>query len=105
MIVIPLTSPKVLNGFFEHKRDVVYRYMLRQIDKHIETDIKRIDLFTFADTGITTALMRDDFQRVATDALNYFIELEDYDSANYARKVLDKLSVHQFLKGMTPESN
>jgi adenine-specific DNA methylase len=97
VIVIPRTTKQALDEFFSTKKDVVYRYMVSQIHKNLRTKTNKVELFVFSNTGIVTAILRQDFKKVLTDAMNHFSFIEDYGFANKCKKMLDRLTVEEYL--------
>jgi uncharacterized protein (DUF4213/DUF364 family) len=73
----------------------LYRIILRRISEHIDTDVEEIFLF---DVYLTEYQMpmehvakREEWYTSLTLALQYFEEVEDYETCIETKKLLDKI--------------
>lgn len=98
MIELPDKSPAVWNKFFKENKPLVYRYIIKQVKNAIENNLPKIELFRFKNSGKTNMLYEKDYVFVLEEALKSFIQTEEYEQANEAKKLIDSYYINLLIK-------
>lgn len=99
MLVLPNRSAAVWDRFLKENEILVYKFIVRQIKKHLNTPEDRIDLFKFEDGTMHAWIFKKDILETLTNALKTFIKAEEYE---YARKT-DTLIKHYHINKLLSE--
>jgi hypothetical protein len=98
MLELPDKSPAVWNKFFKENKFLVYRYILKQVKTAIEKDLPKIELFKFKDSGKINMLYEKDYVFALEEALKTFVQMEEYERANQAKKLIDSYHINLLIK-------
>lgn len=83
MLVLPNKSAAVWDRFLKENEVLVYKYIVKQIKKNLDTDVERIELFKFEDNTMFAWVPRNEILKTLTHAFDMFVKKEEYE---YARK-------------------
>lgn len=98
MIELPVRNHVFWKKFFDDNNTLVYKYIVKEIEKSIRADHSSTRLFKFVETGDIKTISRKNYTRVLQEALTAFVAHEEYELAHKAREVLDSHLVEQFLR-------
>ena len=101
MLVLPTKSAVVWDKFITENKVLVYKYIVREIKKGIETNQKKIELFKFEDGSMFAWVPRSKVLDTLTDAMKVFLKYEEYE---YARKT-DNIIRQYHVENLIKESN
>jgi len=111
MIIFPSTSVGTFTKFFSTRKDIVFKYIIREIEKAVSVNQLRIQLFKFEEYQTIASLDKSEYLMTTEMALEFFIENEMYESAGKCRdliKVLrpksDRQQVEEFLSEISKPS-
>ena len=83
MIVLPNKSALVWERFLRENEILVYKFIIREIKKNLDSPEDRIQLFKFEDDTMFAWIPKKRVLDTLTNALDVFIKAEEYE---YARK-------------------
>jgi succinate dehydrogenase flavin-adding protein (antitoxin of CptAB toxin-antitoxin module) len=83
MIVLPNKSALVWERFLRENEILVYKFIIREIKKNLDSPYDRIELFKFEDDTMFAWIPKKRVLDTLTNALDVFIKAEEYE---YARK-------------------
>ena len=104
MIVLPTKSLANLRHFLVDHRDLMFRYMLKEVTKAMRSDVEKIDLLRFGDTNFFISCYRPEYALVIEQALSYFIEKEMYEEAAKCRDLITKIKVEGIISSSVKEN-
>lgn len=96
--IIPVTSVQAINQFFHSNKNVMHRFFIKKLQKAIHENKKVIELFRLGDTSIVAKLVEENYEPLIEDALQYFIENEDYEMAKRCQELKDTYHVNKLLQ-------
>lgn len=99
MIVLPSKSAAVWNRFLKENEILVYKFIVREIKKNLDSPEDKIDLFKFDDDSMHAWIPKKNILETLTKALTAFIDAEEYE---YARKT-DTLIKHYHINKLLSE--
>jgi hypothetical protein len=100
MLKIPISSPKIWHTFFNENKSIVFRYVIKKLRPIIENNevlTKDMELFKF-ENGSVYKVSYADFDAILQAAITAFVETEEYEHANKAKKLLDFHKINVLLK-------
>ncbi len=92
IIILPFDDPKMLAPFAEANQDMVYRYMLTRFQSAFKYKKSTVVLFQFGNTKKIAQITSDKFETQLTKMLEFFVKIEDYESATQCRDLIRGLS-------------
>ncbi len=98
MLVLPEKSVKVWNKFLEENEVLVYKFIVKQVKKHLTDNQDRIDLFKFSNNQHYAYLPKDQITICLTSAINIFVKHEEYEAASEAKKLIDLYHIEMLIK-------
>jgi len=104
MIQLPTTSVGTLRKFLVEHRDVMFKYIVREIERGLRKDADKINLFRFGETRYVASLKRPEYIVALEEALGFFVKQELYEEANRCKSLIgtiqskeDQNNVENFL--------
>lgn len=97
MLVLPTKSKYVWNKFLDGNKSLIYKYVLREIKKNLESNSNKIDLFTCEDGSWNRWLPKEEIPLFLADAIKVFIKEEEYEYARKADDLIKKYYVYKLL--------
>lgn len=100
MFKLPDKSFLVLQKFLLEHRPLVFKYMVKKIKSAIIEDLSHVELFEFSTIEHKHIAMvkNTDFEKVLEQAIQASIEVEDYETAEKARKTISLYRNKQIIK-------
>lgn len=98
MLELPVKSSKVWNRFFKENKQLVYRYIVKQIKSAIKNDLPKVELFKFGDSSTVTFIDKSNYIFMLNESIKIFVEVEDYERAGSVKKFLDQYHIDQLIK-------
>ena len=105
MITLPTKSLANLRMFLADHQDLMFRYMLKEVDKAVRSNVDKIDLLRFEDTNFFISCHRPEYALVIEQALSYFIEKEMYEEAARCRDLITKIKVEGIISSSMKVNN
>ncbi len=93
MIVLPTNSLMPLRKFLIDHRDLVLRYMVKEITKAVDTNAEKAEFFRFGETNFWSGCKQPEYALVVEEALSYFVEHEMYEEAATCRDLIIRIRV------------
>lgn len=110
MITLPTTSMGSLKHFLREHRDLMFKYVVKEVARGIDEDAHQVNLFQFGETNLIAACRKPEFGIVLKQALEFFKQRELYEDAAQCRDALRKIyhevdvvAVEEFLKTVDNE--
>lgn len=83
MLVLPSKSAAVWNRFLKENEILVYKFIVNEIRKNLDSPEEKINLFKFEDDSVHAWIPKKNILDSLTKALEIFVKAEEYE---YARK-------------------
>jgi hypothetical protein len=97
MLVLPNKSAIVWDRFLKENEVLVYKYIVREIRKNLETDVDRIELFKFEDDTMFAWVPRDEILTTLTQAMKLFIKKEEYELARKTDGIIKQYHINKLI--------
>jgi succinate dehydrogenase flavin-adding protein (antitoxin of CptAB toxin-antitoxin module) len=97
MIVLPNKSAAVWDRFLKENEALVYKYIVREIKKHLESDTERIELFKFEDDTMFAWVLRKEILKTLTHALTMFVKKEEYEYARKTDSIIKQYHINKLI--------
>lgn len=78
-------------------KDLVYSFLLREMDKAIQNNMPFVELFRVGTTPLTARVEKKDYEKSILDIQKYYIEQEEYEKANVCQQLIDRHKVNQII--------
>lgn len=88
---IPVLEEDEADEFFEENKELVYTRILQAVEEGLESGRDSIRLFELNGTGVYITSNRLDWKEGVSQALDYFLYMEDYDKCVQARQLSSSL--------------
>jgi protein-arginine kinase activator protein McsA len=98
MIKLPNKSISQFEKFISADPKTFYTFTLKKIGKAIDENKKDVILMILESNKIAS-VKREHFPKGLEKALEYFVEVEDYESATLCRDYLNKLKIEEVIQG------
>ena len=93
MIVLPTNSLMPLRRFLVDHRDLVFRYMVKEITKAVDVNAEMVEFFRFGETNLWSGCKQPEYALVVENALSYFVEKQMYEEAAKCRDLITRIRV------------
>jgi len=107
MIQLPTTSVGTLRKFLVEHRDVMFKYIIKEIESGLGGDADCINLFKFGETRYVAFLKKTEYVVTLKEALNFFVKKELYEDAGKCKELIriiqtkeDQNSIERFLQDL-----
>lgn len=98
MIVLPNKTTQVWNRFLKENKTLVYKYVVRQIEKGIKENTDRVDLFKSEDDMMHASVPKEKYLVTLQDALDIFIKAEEYETAAKTKTMIIEYQIDNLIK-------
>lgn len=100
MFKLPDKAFPVLQQFLMEHRPLVFKYMVKKIKMAIIKDMPYVELFEFSSVSNKhVAVVKNvDFEKVLEQAIEAFVDIEDYETAEKAKKTISLYRNKQIIK-------
>lgn len=88
---IPVLEEEEADIFFEEECDLVYNRIIQAVDEGVKMNQELIRLFELNGTDVYITSKKEDWKNGVEQALEYFVQKEQYDKCIAARQLLSKL--------------
>ena len=105
MLVLPEKSAKVWDKFLTENEVLVYKFIYRQIKKHVSDESDVINLFKFANKDMRAYVPKKDIFLCLNGAMEVFIKYEEYEYEDKVKKLIDRCHVEFLIKEVTGQPN
>ena len=100
MPIAPTNSIEFLHRFLNDNKDVLHRFVVKQVKMGIQHNLSSIDLFRVGHTPIIARIDSKEYDLVLTDAQNYFVGEQEFELAQQCIELRDKNSINKLLKSV-----
>lgn len=83
--------------FLKENEVLVYKYIVKEIKKHLEDDVERIDLFKFEDGSMFAWVPREEILNTLTHAMKMFVKKEEYEYARKTDSVIKQYHINKLI--------
>ncbi len=97
MLVLPNKSAVVWDRFLKENEILVYKYIVGEIKKNLDTDVERIELFKFEDETMFAWVPRKKMLETLTHALKVFIRSEEYELARKTDTIIKQYHINKLI--------
>lgn len=97
MLILPNKSAVVWDRFLKENEVLVYKFIVKEIKKNLESPSDRIDLFTFEDGSMHAWILKKNVMKTLTQALEVFIKAEEYEYARKTDNVIKQYHINKLL--------
>lgn len=97
MIVLPNKSARVWNKFLQENEILIYKFIVREVEKNLESEHDRIDLFKFEDGSMHAWLPKKRIPDTLTQAIKLFVKVEEYEYADKATRVMNQFYINKLI--------
>ena len=91
MIQLPNTSVGTLRKFMKEHKDIAFRYVVKEIERNVESDADKIKLFQLGDTHYVASIRRADYVTALQEALEFFMKLELFEDAENCKNIMKSI--------------
>ena len=98
MLVLPNKSAQVWDKFITENKVLVYKYILRELNRNLTTTNERIELFKFEDESMFAWIPRRKVLDTLDEALKIFVKAEEYEYAQRTKDLMIKYQVDKLIK-------
>lgn len=88
---IPVLEESEADEFFEEECEFVYERILQAVEEGIKMNQQTIRLFELNGTDVYITSNREDWKNGVEQALEYYVQKEQYDKCIQARQLMSKL--------------
>lgn len=97
MIVLPNKSAIVWERFLKENEVLIYKFMIKEIKKNLNSTDDRIDLFKFEDGSMQAWIPKKKILDTLTQALEIFIKAEEYEYARKTDTLIKQYHIYKLL--------
>lgn len=97
MLVLPNKSAAVWNRFLKENEVLIYKFMVKEIKKHMNDASETIDLFKFEDGSIHAWIPKKNILESLTKAIAIFVKAEEYEYAQKADVLIKQYHINKLL--------
>ena len=97
MLVLPNKSASVWNRFLKENEVLIYKFMINEIKKNLDSSSDRIDLFKFEDDSMHAWISKKKVLDTLTNAMKAFIKAEEYEYARKTDKLIKQYHINKLL--------
>jgi hypothetical protein len=98
MLVLPNKSAVVWEKFLTENKVLVYKYIVREVKKNLETDNDKIDLFKFEDNTMYAWIPKNKVLQTLNEAMKIFIKEEEYEYAQKTDAVIKQYYINKVIQ-------
>lgn len=92
IVTLPFDDPMKLPLFINDHKEMVYRYVLKRFLMSMKNNKKTVVLFQFGNSKKVAQIKEESYKLQLTRMLEFFVEIEDYESATQCRDLLQGIS-------------
>ncbi len=97
MLVLPNKTTKVWDRFLAENKILVYKYVVKQVEKGIKQNNNKVDLFKSEDDKMYAYVPKDKYLLTLEDALDIFIKEEEYEAAAKTKKIIIEYQINKLI--------
>jgi len=95
MIQLPNTSVGTLKKFMKEHKDIAFRYVVKEIERNVESDADKIKLFKLGDTHYVASIRKVDYVTALQEALEFFTKLELFEDAENCKNIIESIQLKE----------
>jgi hypothetical protein len=97
MLVLPNKSAVVWDKFLTENKVLVYKYIVREIKKHMNENVEKIELFKFEDNSMFAWVPKSKILITLNEALKIFISAEEYEYASKTNLIITEYHINKLI--------
>lgn len=97
MLVLPNKSAAVWDRFLKENEVLIYKFMVKEIKKNLDSPSDRIDLFRFEDGSMHAWIPKKYVLKTLNQALEIFIKAEEYEYARKTDTLIKRYHINKLL--------
>jgi hypothetical protein len=97
MLVLPNKSAVVWDKFLKENKILVYKYIVREIKKHVNGTSDTIELFKFEDNSMFAWIPKTKILVTLNEALKVFIAAEEYEYASKTTAIITEYHINKLI--------
>ena len=101
MLVLPNKTSIIWDRFLRENEVLVYKYIVREIRRNINTEQDRIDLFKFDDDTMHAWVPKNKILKTLQKAMKIFIKAEEYEYARKTDNIIKSYHINKLIKDST----
>ena len=98
MITLPAQTLGTLKRFLKDHRDVMFKFIMVEIQKGLDNGAERVELFQFGETKFVAACNCTEFPIILAQALSFFVDKEMYEEAATCRDLITKAKIENVIR-------
>ena len=98
MLVLPNKSAVVWEKFLTENKVLVYKYIVREVKKNLETNNDKIDLFKFEDNTMYAWIPKNKVLQTLNEAMKIFIKEEEYEYAQKTDAIIKQYYINKVIQ-------
>ena len=98
MLVLPNKSAVVWDKFLTENKVLVYKYIVREIKKHMNENVEKIELFKFEDNSMFAWVPKSKILVTLNEALKVFVSAEEYEYASKTTAIITEYHINKLIK-------
>jgi len=101
MLVLPNRTSAIWDRFLKENQVLVYKYIVREINRNIDIEQDRIDLFKFEDDTMYAWIPKNKVLKTLQKAMKIFIKAEEYEYARKTDNIIKSYHINKLIKDTT----
>lgn len=89
---IPVLDEVEADSFFDENKEFLYDRIVQAIEEGLIAGLDTIDLFELNGTGVCITSKRHEWMEGLQQALEYYIEVQQYEKGGVVKKIMDDLT-------------
>jgi hypothetical protein len=98
MLILPNKSAVVWEKFLTENKVLVYKYIVREVKKNLETNNDKIDLFKFEDNTMYAWIPKNKVLQTLNEAMKIFIKEEEYEYAQKTDAIIKQYYINKVIQ-------
>jgi len=90
-VILPFEDATILNQLTKTHRALVFKYILKRLNKAIHNDWSNVTVFKFGTTTKVAQIGKPVYETQLNGMMKWFVETEDYESAGACRDLIHQL--------------
>lgn len=75
----------------EEFRNFIIEDSLKTIEEAINNNLNKVELFNIFNLSLVVELEKKNFKNVLNNIIKYYIEIEDYETCNYIKELINDI--------------
>lgn len=98
MLILPNKSAVVWEKFLTDNKVLVYKYIIREVKRNLDTKSDKIDLFKFEDGTMYAWIPKNKILQTLNEAMKIFISEEEYEYAQKTDAIIKQYYINKVIQ-------